>query len=213
MTSVRTARAAGLLVCARCALVSREPDVVPAVGFPSCPRCDAPLGAHRSEAMARCWAFVISAALLYLPANILPVMETAWLFGDQRDTIWSGIVYLWKTGSWPLAIVVFVASMVVPLGKIVVLSYLLVSVQRGSAYARLGRARLYRVLELVGRWSMLDIYVVTLLVALVQLRSLAFISAGNGAIAFGAVVVLTMLATLNFDPRWIWESSDDRRAG
>ncbi|MGH8596029.1 MAG: paraquat-inducible protein A [Gammaproteobacteria bacterium] len=149
----------------------------------------------------------MAAYFLYLPANLLPIMETASLFGSQTDTILSGIVFLWASGSWPLAIIVFVASILVPLGKLGALTVLLLSVHYRWQSHRLDRARLYRLIEFVGRWSMLDIYVVTILVALVQVQTFAAIEAAPGAIAFGAVVVLTMLATASFDPRLIWESS------
>ena len=134
------------------------------------------------------------------------------MFGFQRDTILSGVVFLWESGSWPLALLVFVASIVVPLFKLLMLGGLLLSVQLGWQGHRHARSRLYRVLEFVGRWSMLDIYVVTMLSALVQIQSLATIAVGSGAVAFGGVVVLTMLATLRFDPRLIWDAgvSEDK---
>ncbi len=117
----------------------------------------------------------------------------------------SGVIHLWHTGSLFVAIIVFVASIMVPLFKLIALSLLLISVQRRSTRWVAHRARLYRAVELVGRWSMLDIYVVTILAALVQIRSLATVRAGAGAIAFGAVVVLTMFAAMEFDPRLIWD--------
>ena len=121
------------------------------------------------------------------------------------DTILSGVVYLWETGSWAISAIVFAASIMIPLMKLISLTLLLISVQRNSSWHPEQRTRLYRLVELVGRWSMLDIYVVTLLAALVQLKSLAIVKAGPGAVAFGAVVVLTMLAAIYFDPRLIWD--------
>jgi len=135
----------------------------------------------------------------------LPVMNTSSLFGSERDTIMSGVVYLWVSGDAPLALLVFFASITVPVLKLLALVVLLVSVQRRSTWQPQQRAKLYRLVEFVGRWSMLDIYVVTLMAALVQLQSLATITAGPGAVAFGAVVVLTMFAALSFDPRLIWD--------
>jgi paraquat-inducible protein A len=148
---------------------------------------------------------LVASVILYIPANVLPVMETGSLFGWQTDTILSGVVYLWSSGSWALAALVFVASIVVPLAKIVALAFLLVSVQLCSTWQPLQRTKLYRLVELVGRWSMLDIYVVTILVALVQIKGLANIRAGPAALAFGAVVVLTMQAAGSFDARLIWD--------
>jgi paraquat-inducible protein A len=127
------------------------------------------------------------------------------LFGSETDTIMSGVVFLWIDGSWPLAVILFIASIAVPFSKLFALAYLLVSVQRRSTLAPVQRTRLYRVLEFVGRWSMIDIYVAALLTALVQFGGLMSIRAGPGAIAFGAVVVLTMFAAESFDPRLIWD--------
>ncbi|WP_428421166.1 paraquat-inducible protein A [Methylibium sp.] len=203
--SVLTAAWAGLLVCQTCGQISRP---APARLQSICPRCGSELHARKPASLARTWAFLIAASILYIPANTLPVMRSSSLFGAQQDTIWSGIVFLWLDGSWFLAVLVFVASIVVPLAKLLVLSCLAISVQLGVAAQPRLRTRLYRAIEFVGRWSMLDIYVVTLLVGLVQLQSVAAIHAGPGAVAFGAVVVLTMLASLSFDPRLIWDAVD-----
>ncbi len=192
----------GLLACHACALLSRPS----AAGAPArCPRCGARLHHRKPNSIGRTWAFLIAAYILYVPANLLPIMDTNSLFDSQRDTIMSGVVFLWTSGSWPLAALVFFASIVVPLAKLIALTLLLVSVQRRSPWRPYERARLYRFVEFVGRWSMLDIYVVAILAALVQIQSLATIHAGPGAIAFGAVVVLSMFAASAFDPRLIWE--------
>jgi paraquat-inducible protein A len=160
---------------------------------------------RKPDSIGRAWAFLIAAGLLYIPANVLPVMETGFLFGSQTDTIMSGVVYLWTSGSWPLAAIIFIASIMVPGSKLIALTFLLVSVQRRSTWSPLERTRLYRVVERVGRWSMVDIYVAAILTAIVQFQALAMIKAGPGAIAFGAVVVLTMFAAECFDPRLIWD--------
>jgi len=175
----------------------------------TCPRCHAPLHARKPDSLARTWALLIAAAVLYIPANVLPIMRTTSLGASQSDTILSGVAYLLHHGMWPLAAIVFVASVAVPLLKIVVMVFLLVSTQTRSTWRRLDRTRLYRITELVGRWSMIDIYVVTILVALVHLGALAEIEARAGAAFFGAVVVLTMLAAESFDPRLIWDAEGD----
>lgn len=198
-----TAIEAGLLPCLTCGLVSRPPRH----GAAACPRCRARLHARKPAAVLRSWTFLLSAMALYIPANLLPIMQTQSLFGWQSDTILSGVVFLWKSGSWPIAIIVFVASIVVPLLKMIALFVILIAVQSGVRVHCEDLTRLYRVLELVGRWSMLDIYVVAILVALVQIQLLATVTPGNGAAAFGAVVVLTMLATMSFDPRLLWDSA------
>jgi paraquat-inducible protein A len=191
-----------LCCCHVCSLVSRlEQSSAPA----HCPRCGTLLHFRKPGSIARCWALLISAYILYIPANLLTMMETGSLFSYRRDTIMSGVVHLWKTGSWMIAAIVFIASITIPLLKLISLTLLLVSVQRRSNWRPRQRTRLYRLVELVGRWSMLDIYVVTLLAALVQLGAMATVKAGPAAVAFGAVVVLTMFASMQFDPRLIWD--------
>ena len=171
-----------------------------------CLRCGQRLHFRRVDSLSRTWALLLAAYLLYLPANLLPIMETRSLFNIQSDTIMSGVVYLWATGARMLATIVFLASIVVPLLKLFSLTLLAISVQFRVRWQPLPRTRLYRFLERIGRWSMLDIYVVTLLVAVVQSESLAKVTPGGAVVAFGAVVVLTMLATLSFDPRLIWDA-------
>ena len=192
----------GLYACHSCQLVSRRREGAVAAG---CPRCGASLHFRKSGCIGRCWALLIAAYILYIPANLLTIMETGSLISYRRDTIMSGIVHLWNTGSCLIAAVVFVASITIPILKLISLTILLISVQRRSVWRPRQRTRLYRMVELVGRWSMLDIYVVTLLAALVQLGNMATVKAGPGAVAFGAVVVLTMFAAMQFDPRLIWD--------
>ena len=144
--------------------------------------------------------------MLYLPANLLPIMHVTSLGQTRSDTILSGAEFLLIGGMWPLALVVFVASILIPLLKMVILAYLLVSVQLRAQARPLDRTRLYRFTEFVGRWSMVDIFVVTVLVALVQLGTVADVEAGPGALYFAAVVILTMFAAITFDPRLIWDN-------
>ncbi|CAE6739960.1 Intermembrane transport protein PqiA [Paraburkholderia domus] len=201
-----TASSYGLALCEECGLLIRPP--ARSGGKWVCPRCRSPLHLRKPASLSRTWAYLVAAIVLYVPANILPVMDTSSLFGAQKDTIMSGVVYLWVSGSWPLAILVFVASIVVPMLKILGLVYLTISTQLHSQWLPEQRTRIYRAIELVGRWSMLDIYVITMLVALVQFQALATIKAGPASIAFGAVVVLTLLAAMSFDPRLIWDEAE-----
>jgi paraquat-inducible protein A len=203
--STPTAARAGLFVCHDCGLLSKP---AAHVHEGRCPRCGAGLHFRKPGSLARTWAFVMAAVILYIPANLLPVMDTSSLFGAQADTILSGVVYLWTSGSWPLAVIVFIASIAVPMLKIIALIFLVLTAQLRWRWLPERRARIYRLVELVGRWSMLDIYVITILVALVQFNALATIKAGPGAIAFGAVVVLTMFAAMSFDPRLIWDAME-----
>jgi paraquat-inducible protein A len=198
-----TASEAGLLPCLTCGLLTRPPNGAAA----SCPRCGARLHLRKPASLLRAWTFLVSAMILYVPANILPIMETESIFDSQSDTIMSGVVFLWNSGSWPLAAIVFIASITVPLLKMLSLMTLLIAVHSGVRKHCYDLTRLYRLLELIGRWSMLDIYVLAILVTLVQLRVFANVTPAPGALAFGAVVVLTMLATMSFDPRLIWDSS------
>jgi len=198
-----TAARAGLFICHDCDLLSKPLAHVHGAG---CPRCGTTLHLRKPDSLKRTWAFIFAAMILYIPAVLLPVMVTSTLFGAQSDTILSGVVYLWTTGSWLLAAIVFIASVVVPMLKILALIYLAWSTQLCSPLMPRQRTRVYRMVEFVGRWSMLDIYVITILVALVQFGKVATIEAGPGAIAFGAVIVLTMFAALSFDPRLIWDA-------
>jgi len=203
--SAVTARHMGLCACHGCGGLSQ---LIPGVHEMRCRRCGASLHPRKPNSVSRTWAYLIAAAIMYVPANVLPIMKTGSLFGSQSDTIMSGVVYLWHSGSWHLALVVFIASVLVPLAKILSLTYLVISVQLGWTERALERTKLFRALEFVGPWSMLDVYVVTILVALVQLKSLATIEPGPAAAAFGAVVVLTMLAAMSFDPRLLWEPEE-----
>lgn len=205
--SATTAARLGLLACEVCRLVSRAP----APGSDAhCPRCGATLQTRKPASLARTWAFLVAAMILYVPANTLPIMDTSSLFETQSDTILSGVAFLWDSGSFVLAAVVLFASIIVPLAKMTVLVVLAGSVQLRSTWDPHARAQLYRMIEFIGRWSMLDIYVVTILVALVQVSTLASIHAGPAAAAFGAVVVLTMFAAASFDPRLIWDTVGEK---
>jgi len=204
-----TAASLGLLVCHACGLLSRPaPDSHDA----RCPRCGAHLHFRKPDSITRTWALLITAMILYIPANLLPMMNTSSLFGSQSDTIMSGVVYFWTSGSWYLALIIFFASIMVPMLKMIALVLLLVTAQSHSRWQQDQRARLYRLVEFVGRWSMLDIYVVALLATVVKFKSLAAVSAAPGAVAFGAVVILTMLAAQSFDPRLIWDAAEGREA-
>jgi paraquat-inducible protein A len=187
-------------------MVSRVPEPH---GHYTCRRCGTALHFRKPNSLSRTWALLIASFILYVPANLLPITHTTSLGHTQSDTIMSGVLYFISHGDWPLALVIFTASVAVPFMKLVILTYLLISVQRGSTHRYRDRTRLYRITELVGRWSMVDVFVVTVLVALVQLGALANINAGWGAVYFGAVVVATMFAAESFDPRLIWEPLDN----
>jgi len=198
-----TAAEAGLVSCEICRLLSR-PALAGEAGF--CPRCGAELAARRHHSIQYTWALVIAAAICYIPANALPVLSTTTLGSSDAETILGGVAFLYTSGSWPLALIVLIASVMVPLGKLLALSYLLIAVQRGSLGGNRERTRLYRIVEFVGRWSMLDVFVDTFTVALVQLSPLMSVDPGPGVLFFAAVVILTMIAAASFDQRLIWDA-------
>ena len=203
-----SAARAGLVSCETCRLLSRPADPREP-GY--CPRCGAELEWRRHQSIQYTWALIVAAAICYIPANVLPVLTTNALGTSEPDTIMGGVILLYNTGSWPLALVVLVASVMVPLGKLVALSYLLITVQRGSVGGTRDRTRLYRMVEFIGRWSMLDVFVDTFTVALVQLQPLMSVEPGAGVLFFAGVVVLTMLAAETFDPRLIWDAPSERK--
>ena len=206
--AVHAADGRRLLACDACGLLNMAGRSDASVKRLACARCGSTLHRRHPDSVRRTWAMLLAAAVLYIPANLLPVMYTRTLLTNQDDTIISGVMFFWHSGSKALAIIIFTASILVPVLKLVVLALLAFTAQRGSRWRPLQRTKLYRLVEFVGRWSMLDIFVVTLTVALVRFQSLAVITAGPGALAFCAVVVLTMLAALQFDPRLIWDPVD-----
>jgi len=204
-----SARELGLVSCPVCALLIAAP---PPGGRPRCPRCTSPLhGARKPDSIARTWALVISAALLIGPANLYPVMTVIRFGRGDPSTILAGVVHLIEAGAWGLGLIVLFASVVVPVAKLVILSFLLLSVQRGSRWRPRERTRLYRLAEVIGAWSMVDVFLVGVLTALVRLDALATIRPELGVSFFAAVVVLTMLAAHSFDPRLIWDRAGRAR--
>ena len=156
----------------------------------------------------RTWAFVVAAAVLYVPANVLPIMTTVQTLKREEHTLIGGILQLWADGSWGLSVIVFIASIAVPVLKIGVLGLLAWTSRHAPAWRRLERAKLYRLIEAVGHWSMLDVYVVVILAATIRFGPLAGVQAGPGLLAFAAVVVLTLFATYAFDPKLIWDDGE-----
>lgn len=196
-----TADALGLRGCECCGLVLAVP---PREVAPRCPRCGFELHARKPESLQRTAALLVTAVVLYIPANLLPVMSTQSVIGRSEHTIAGGIIELWHAGSWELAVIVFVASIVVPLAKIAALALLAWTSHRRSRWRQQDRAGLYRLVETVGHWSMLDVFVVVLLVGMVRFGAIANVEPEAGLLAFGAVVLATMLASASFDPRLIW---------
>ncbi|UVL64723.1 paraquat-inducible protein A [Pseudomonas sp. B21-031] len=174
-------------------------------GLHQCDRCGAPLHRRKANPIARGWAFLFAALIFYVPANALPVMRTEMLGQGSDSTIVGGVLEFWEAGAWDIALIIFIASIGVPGIKFVSLGLLLFTAQHRSQWARRQRSQLFRFVELIGYWSMLDVMVVALVAALVQLRGLGTIEPRPGILFFGLVVVLTMLSAMSFDPRLIWD--------
>ena len=175
----------------------------------TCQHCGATVSLRTAYSLGKTWFYLILAVLLLIPANILPMMNILMFGRGDPSTIIGGVALLVHHGIYGIAAVVFIASFVVPLGKIIAITVLLLTVQRRWAVSPLSCTRLYRVVEFLGRWSMLDVFVVAILVGLVRLGQVASIEPGPGAMAFGAAVVLTMLASMSFDPRLIWDATHE----
>lgn len=205
----------GVLGCDVCELVIPEGEALLdqtlsarlGARYLRCPRCSDILHRRKPMSIQRTWALVLAALAFYVPANVYPVMTVTSLGQTQSDTIFSGVVFLFNHGMLPLAAILFVASIFVPLLKLLILIFLLLSVQLRSGWRPRDRTLLYRITEAIGRWSMVDVYVVTILVALVHLGTLASIQAEAGAVFFCAVVIITMFAAMAFDPRLIWDAA------
>ena len=200
-----TARSISCASCHDCGLLTRVHPGAPHGAC--CPRCGAELHLRKPRSLERTWALAIAAALCYLPANLLPIMTVTSLGKAESDTIMSGVIYFLESGDWPLAVIIFTASIFVPVMKLGILFFLLISVHRSSSWRPVDRTRMYRLTEAIGRWSMVDVFVITIMVALVRLGNLATIEASAGAVFFGTVVVMTIFAAESFDPRIIWDRS------
>ncbi|MGN6282398.1 paraquat-inducible protein A [Frateuria sp.] len=205
MSRAPRAQELGIIGCHVCGLVCRAS----AGDDAACPRCGAALHRRKRNSIARTWALLVAAFILYIPANVLPIMRTVSLGDVDDNTIISGVVELWIKGSPSLAVIVFTASIVVPMTKFLVLGTLLACTQRGSRWALRQRAKLYRAVEFIGYWSMLDVFVVALLTALVRFGFFSQVEPLPGVVFFGLTVILTMFASMSFDPRLMWDITDD----
>lgn len=200
----------GLALCRHCGLLSK---LTPTNETGYCPRCGNRLSFRRPESIQRTWALIIAAAVCYIPANLFPVMTSITLVDTHEDTIIDGVVLLYSSGSWHLALIVLIASVMIPIVKLIALSYLLITVQHRSIKSNHARLQLYRLVEFIGRWSMLDVFVIAFVVALVQIKPIMAAQPRMGIIFFAAVVVLTIFAAKSFDARLIWDSTDRMENG
>lgn len=199
-----------LLICPCCGHLNSRASEHNLIETEKCARCNIKLHHRKPNSLSKTLALAIAASILYIPANALPMTVTESLFGTQKDTILTGVIYFWQSGDYFVAVVIFCASIFLPLLKLLILYFLVLVIflqkKRHLQFSPTTCAKLYRIVEFVGRWSMIDVFVVALLTALIQIQSLATIFAGPGAVAFAAVVVLTLFASLSFEPRIIWDN-------
>jgi paraquat-inducible protein A len=207
VTQTRIVAAHRAVGCETCGLVSAAHG-----DHAQCLRCASPLHRRKPDSVARTWALVIAAAVLYVPANLYPVLTVVQLGAGAPSTILGGVEELLAAGQYPLALLVFLASIAVPMLKLVGLTVLLVATQTGRSEWLRDRTRLYHIIRFVGRWSMIDIFMESLLGALVRFGAVVTIEPGIGAVAFCAVVILTMIAAETFDPRLMWDTASERRS-
>ena len=197
-SKIVSARSAGLVGCRVCSHVNYEADS-------TCRICNAPLHSRIPDSLNRCWALTITASLLLIPSNILPMMTISSFGNGEPDTIMSGVIKLFHAELYPIGIIVFVASIMVPILKILGLYFLMISVHLGMSYGYRSRTKIFRIVDFFGKWSMLDVFVVSLLVALVHIGDIASVIPGIGTTAFCMMVILTMFAAHSFDTRLIWD--------
>ncbi len=188
----------GLAHCSTCGFLAPVKEEV-------CPRCRSTLHLRHPQSLQRTWALLIASLLLYFPANALPILRVESGNGVQESTIMRGVIQFWQEKDYPIAIVIFTASIVIPVLKILALAVLCIAAQTGKRPHLM--TRIYRVTEVIGRWSMIDIFVVAIMVALVQLGSVMSILPGPAVLSFAAVVILTMIGAMTFDPRLIWDAA------
>lgn len=194
-----TAAAQGLASCHLCGKVSPLEEE-------RCPRCESALHLRKPHSVSRTWSFLVAGIAFYFPANLLPIMTVGgWGTPEQGDTILSGVVAFWKSGSYPVAIVIFTASVLIPILKFAALIWLCLAAQGRVNASPKAMSRIYHITEIVGRWSMVDVFVVAILVCLVQLGALMTITAGPAALSFALSVIFTMFAAMSFDPRLLWD--------
>ncbi|CAA0111946.1 Paraquat-inducible protein A [Halioglobus japonicus] len=204
-TSAPTAASQNLAACHICTKLA-EPELH------HCPRCGATLHLRKSNSLQRTLALLLTACILYIPANLYPIMITDQLGTSEGSTILGGVIILLHHGAAPVALVIFIFSVMVPLGKLMTMFYLLWTVKRHSPVSARQRTTMYQITEFVGKWSMVDVFVVAILVALVHLGGLLAIRPGIAALCFAGVVIVTMVAAESFDPRLIWDEMEEKNS-
>ncbi|MFV0478080.1 MAG: paraquat-inducible protein A [Parahaliea sp.] len=198
MTDMLTARSQGLVSCTTCCYLAQQSQNY-------CPRCHSDLESRIPNSIQRTLSLTVVATILYIPANVLPITNTIYLGNYGPSTILDGVLTLWDMGSYGIALVILIASVLVPVAKLGILFYLCLTVGRGNISDPHKSAFLYRLTEFIGRWSMIDVFVVAVLVALIKLGNIISFFPGAAALSFAGVVIVTMVAAQQFDPRLIWD--------
>ena len=205
MTALPTAANSGLAACHMCYKLAP-------VAVHHCPRCGSTMHLRKNDSIQRTLALLVTACLLYIPANLYPIMYTDQLGSTEASTIMGGVILLIELGSVPVAVVIFIFSVVVPSGKLMTMFYLVWTVERHSPLDARQRSTMYRITEFIGKWSMVDVFVVSILVALVHLGGLLVIRPGIAAVSFAGVVIVTMIAAESFDSRLIWDNIEENNS-
>lgn len=195
-----------VIACRTCGLLQRMQELRPGTAAECC-RCGSTLRESKADSLGRTAAFSLAALIFYVPANIYPILRMEFYGAYSESTVWDGCVKLFRDGQWVVAVIVFLASILIPLFKLLGLFYLVVTARVGSARHRRERTWIYRIIDAIGPWAMLDVFLLAVLVALVKLEQLATVLPGPGILAFTAMVVLTILASASFDPNRIWEEA------
>jgi paraquat-inducible protein A len=193
-----------MLACETCGLVQRIEELRPGT-VAECCRCGSLITKRTVNSLSRTAAFSLAALIFYVPANIYPILRMEYYGAYSENTVWDGCVRLFQDGQWPVAVIVFLASIVIPLVKLLSLFLLVVTTKLKSTRLRRERTWIYKLIDVIGPWAMLDVFVLAVLVSLVKLQRIATVLPGPGLLAFTAVVVLTLLASASFDPKQIWE--------
>jgi paraquat-inducible protein A len=196
-----------LIACKVCGQVHLT-EPLPAGMLARCARCGSMIEKRTRASLHLTAAFSLAALILYAPANIFPILRMEMYGAVSENTVWEGCVRLYQSGDYTVAVIVFLASIVIPFLKVLGLVFLVISTKLGMARKKLGRTRIYQFIDAIGRWSMLDVFVLAILVSLVKLQRLATIVPGRGLLAFTSVAVLTILASASFDPQMIWEDEE-----
>jgi len=195
------------IVCETCGLMQQVEKLEPGDRAECC-RCTSIIGSRKIDSLGRTAAFSLAALILYIPANIYPILRMNYYGAYSESTVWEGCVNLFKDGQWFVAGIVFLASIVIPFLKLLGLFFLVITIKLRSARGRQQRTWIYKIIAVIGRWAMLDVFLLSILVALVKLQQIATVLPGRGLLAFTGVVLLTILASASFDPKLIWEETE-----